>query len=814
MNIDKVLMEYDSMFGASSMEQIMEFLVEKLEEAKDESDAFSEITLLNEIIGFCRDTSQNTKGEIYCQKLIKALKKQGLEDSVEYATSLLNIANAYRAFGIFEESENYYEYTENIYASKLDNYDFRYASLYNNWALLKQEIDDFEAACQFLEKAKAVVDKYSNAIIEQATTRTNLAVSQFRLSKKKNDEELFRNAQMYLGEALNIFERDGGRDFHYSAALSAMGDAMFIKEKYVDAATYYKKAMQELEKHVGKTDSYERVESNYKDALKRAGVRYAFTNNMDRCKTFYEKYGRPMLSEKFPEYVDRIAVGLVGEGSDCFGFDDDISKDHDYGVGFCMWLSDSDYKKIGKELQQEYVKLIQNTSEDFIDRCDNLKGKAINKFMDKRRGVIPIKKFYEEILGQEINYDTPLLSDNQWLKLSEDKLAAATNGQVYRDEAGIFTELRNALLEYYPEKVWRLKLAEKLHEFSQYGQSNYERMMARQDFVTANICIYKAVEAAMDLAFLLNRAYAPYYKWKRKALSRLPRLREIGLMVDYIASLDSQAKAWENKEYNPYVANSLDKFVAAFEDIAKIILEELNRQKLVSGDDLFLEVYCGFLIDGLMEDVEVEVMDMAESDKENYINQIVLLEWQQFDKVKNVGGRADCQDDWNTFSIMRKSQYMTWNEELLASYLNDLVETDKKGWNLITEKYGRMMESTTPLEYEKIKDSLPKRSEERLAISEEIIRLQVEWMEEFAEKYPKMAGNARSIHTYEDNMYNTSYETYLRGELGTYSEKTFLLYGRFVVDLKRQDKNLAYMIMDNTAKLYGYKSVEEAESRL
>ena len=87
-------------------------------------------------------------------------------------------------------------------------------------------------------------------------------------------------------------------------------------------------------------------------------------------------------------------------------------------------------------------------------------------------------------------------------------------------------------------------------------------------------------------------------------------------------------------------------------------------------------------------------------------------------------------------------------------------------------------------------------------------------MENFAKDYPKMAGNARSIHTYEDNEFNTSYETYLRGELGTYSEDTIVLYGRFIVDLKQKGLNLAYIIMDNTAKLYGYSSVEEAESRL
>ena len=101
-----------------------------------------------------------------------------------------------------------------------------------------------------------------------------------------------------------------------------------------------------------------------------------------------------------------------------------------------------------------------------------------------------------------------------------------------------------------------------------------------------------------------------------------------------------------------------------------------------------------------------------------------------------------------------------------------------------------------------------------LPVQEEIVRIQVTWMEEFASKYPKMADNARSIHTSEDNAYNTSYETYLRGELGTYSETTFVLYGRFITELMQQGKNLAYETMTNTAKLYGYESVEDAEKRM
>ena len=65
-------------------------------------------------------------------------------------------------------------------------------------------------------------------------------------------------------------------------------------------------------------------------------------------------------------------------------------------------------------------------------------------------------------------------------------------------------------------------------------------------------------------------------------------------------------------------------------------------------------------------------------------------------QVKNLGGRADCQDDWFTFSIMRISQYLTWNKTMLLQYSYDFARELERGHNLIEEKYGRMMESTAP----------------------------------------------------------------------------------------------------------------------
>lgn len=200
--------------------------------------------------------------------------------------------------------------------------------------------------------------------------------------------------------------------------------------------------------------------------------------------------------------------------------------------------------------------------------------------------------------------------------------------------------------------------------------------------------------------------------------------------------------------------------------------------------------------------------------KDELIDQLILLEWKAFDKVENEGGRADCQNNFLTFQIMRRSQYLTWTEELLESFIQDFLEANERGWNLITEKYGRMMESTAPEKYEELKAHFPEISPEKKAIIEAIVEIQVGWDEAFAKEYPLMSSQGRSIHTSEDSLYNTSSETYLRGELSTYSDRTLALYGNFVAQYAKRGENLIKDTVKNTAILYGYSSLEAAEEAL
>ena len=81
---------------------------------------------------------------------------------------------------------------------------------------------------------------------------------------------------------------------------------------------------------------------------------------LEKNRRFYDQYVAEMIRSQFSEYEDRIAVGIAGEGSDCFGYDDELSRDHDFGTGVCLWLTDADMARFGYALSIAYNELVEH----------------------------------------------------------------------------------------------------------------------------------------------------------------------------------------------------------------------------------------------------------------------------------------------------------------------------------------------------------------------------------------------------------------------------------------------------------------------
>ena len=299
---------------------------------------------------------------------------------------------------------------------------------------------------------------------------------------------------------------------------------------------------------------------------------------LDESRRFYDEQVAPMLHDRFPQYEDRIAVGIAGEGSDCFGYYDEISRDHDFGTGVCLWLTDEDMEEFGHELNEAYNQLVDEKTRTFLTAR-----------LRERRGVMSIHDFYSNILQLDCNTKECQMTEQQWLNLDHACLATAVNGEIFRDDLKEFTNFRELLKSYYPDRVWRIRIAEKMHEYSAALQVNYARCMIRHDTVAAELCKAKGMEAAMELYFLLKRTYPPYYKWTYRALTELDNNGRFSERIQELAELKCNEEAWKDTRYNPNRQNYKDRIVSLAEDMAYDLSELLRDNGLISHLNPYLE---------------------------------------------------------------------------------------------------------------------------------------------------------------------------------------------------------------------------------
>ena len=301
---------------------------------------------------------------------------------------------------------------------------------------------------------------------------------------------------------------------------------------------------------------------------------------------------------------------------------------------------------------------------------------------------------------------------------------------------------------------------------AQSGQYNYSRMFGRGEKVTADIALAEFLKHTMAMVYLLNHTYAPFYKWMHRGMEKLPILNEVRNILMALVELP----------------NGDERIPDMIELIVAMIIAEMKKQGLTSGEDNYLDHHT----DNILHSIE-QREEQGDSFKASLVNELVQMEWQSLMNMQEEESNADRQKDFECFSIMRKSKYYTWNVEMLKSYLHDFHVANDLGRNLMMER----------------RDAFLRLSEQSREIIQEIVKIQLDWTEQFAKHYPKTA----------ERMANTICESGLVGELSTYSDETLDLYGRFVAQLCLEEENLMEMTAANLAFFYGYSSLEELEEK-
>ncbi|SDX31552.1 DUF4037 domain-containing protein [Eubacterium barkeri] len=280
---------------------------------------------------------------------------------------------------------------------------------------------------------------------------------------------------------------------------------------------------------------------------------------LELSRYYFEALGKERIKKRFPELYPRLAFGLAGEGSECFGFDDAYSMDHDWGPGFCIWMTEADYQAEGQPLQALYESLPPSIG-GYPPRQDSGHG-------SHRVGVQSIPRWFTRYTGMPAGPTTL----REWLSVPDSFLATATNGAVFKDHLGTFSEIRHHLMADYPEDVRLRRLADGIAGMAQSGQYNYPRCLARGEIVAAQMAFSAFIQSGLSVVYLLNRRYAPFYKWRHRGLEACPVLPRAQQLFTRLVKAGDDARR------------------ECIEGICLTVVGELRRQGLTDGDDSFLD---------------------------------------------------------------------------------------------------------------------------------------------------------------------------------------------------------------------------------
>lgn len=260
-------------------------------------------------------------------------------------------------------------------------------------------------------------------------------------------------------------------------------------------------------------------------------------NGIELSRAYYELFGAPMLAEKFPALLELIAVGICGSGSECFGYDDEISRDHDFEPGFMIFLPGEDV------VDRRTAFLLERAYDALPKEFGGAKRQRVKPVGGARRGVFRTAEFFSGKVGSADGS----FSLSEWLTIPDYARAEATNGEIFHDGTGEVSAIRRRILNM-PEDARRKRLAGNLITMAQSGQYNYPRCLAHGESGAAQLALTEFVQSTMRAVFLLARRPMPYYKWSYRALRELSPFGKIADMCEYLISSDNSPQNTVIKE--------------------------------------------------------------------------------------------------------------------------------------------------------------------------------------------------------------------------------------------------------------------------
>lgn len=473
--------EFDLLQKEHNIEKTKDFLLSYLEKSLNEHNTEGIITCLNETIGFFRDIEDFKSSSKYAHTLANLLNKISINPDALFI-SFINIANALRANLELEEAKKYFLAGIDVY----NNYNLKnesdLAALYNNWALLYQNID-LNTSIEYFLKALDILKRNDNRL-RIGITYINIGYSYLGLNDILKTKE-------YINYANLIFD-DLKDDFHYSSLLCLNAKYYNLINDYESSYTYYREALSHIDKFQGRAKTYFETFKEYKyvcEKLKRDSFRKLLIINKEFFNETFKNFPKELLND--------VVVGSFGYGSDKLGLDDLNSIDHDYEPGYIILYKDElSIEKVNK------IKEFYNELPEFYD--------IYYRRNNKYNGVFSLNNFLESIGITDI--------DN----ISNESLALLTNGMIFYNGFIDFKQLReNALLRYKLNIKMDISL-----NILKINQLNYNicREHKRKNYLVVKYLKNNLVEELINLYYLDNKLVLVHDKQRLKLIKHTSKV--------------------------------------------------------------------------------------------------------------------------------------------------------------------------------------------------------------------------------------------------------------------------------------------------
>ena len=254
---------------------------------------------------------------------------------------------------------------------------------------------------------------------------------------------------------------------------------------------------------------------------------------IDISRQFFNELVKPILETHFPDETAQTAFGVFGYGSEALGLDDDYSRDHHWGLRIDALMPEAVYQRS----HQAMMAIVQQ------HLPASYRGHSLREGHLAGAGLSPDS--LEAFLRRTIGRSSPPETYADWLDIPEEDIIHIINGEVWHDQAGTLTAVRQTFNNYYPEPIRLRRIAHWSRYYSGMGTYALMRAILRHNEYYATITFSKAIRWGVQLAFLLEKQYCPYDKWTMAYLHKLPRLGQP--VREIVIKATSLATSWEEK---------------------------------------------------------------------------------------------------------------------------------------------------------------------------------------------------------------------------------------------------------------------------